>query len=316
MANSSTSNEVGNRQSLSLRRSQRSNTNLRRSDPTPNHVDNKIPSFQKDYQLNVNKAISKKLSVVKERVKDKKGHEIEIRLKVSAQKHDHAKAYQKYTINLYHSQSSALVNGPKADLFMETILPQIENYLSQNEDTICDMNNKITQVISHSNVVRNQTHDHDSDQTHTKGASFIDSPCHPITSKSDLDQEQEYLCPVCNGKADKDTKECESCDHWFHYRCVGLTKGKVNKIDPNVPYICNGCNENELYNDDRTSHLNLGILPPLAKAHENQPSGSSIKTSTTEVSKPNSSTMRKSNPILSNHSNQAESVNDQMSTKE
>ncbi|CAC5389909.1 unnamed protein product [Mytilus coruscus] len=192
MANSSTSNEVGNRQSLSLRRSQKSNTNLRRSDPTPNHVDNKIPTFQKDYQLNVNKAISKKLS----------------------------------------------------------------------------------------------------------------------------DQEQEYLCPVCNGKADKDTIECESCDHWFHYSCVGLTKGKVNKIDPNVPYICNGCNENELYNDDRTSHLNLGILSPLAKAHENQPSGSSIKTSTTEVSKPNLSTMRKSNPILSNHSNQAESVNDQMSTKE
>ncbi|CAC5422624.1 unnamed protein product [Mytilus coruscus] len=135
--------------------------------------------------------------------KRQKSHEREIRLKVSGEKNDNVKAYQKFTIN---SQSSALVNGPKADLFMENILPQIENYLTQNKEAISEMNTKISQAINNCSVVRNQSQHPDCNQTCTKGAPGIDSPYHLTTSKSDIDQdeEQEYLCSMyVMVKADK-----------------------------------------------------------------------------------------------------------------
>ncbi|CAG2185040.1 unnamed protein product [Mytilus edulis] len=49
---------------------------------------------------------------------------------------------------------------------------------------------------------------------------------------------------------------CEGCDEWYHYNCVGLTRADINKLDPNSPFICVSCNENDLYdpNSDNTIH--------------------------------------------------------------
>ncbi|CAC5394869.1 unnamed protein product [Mytilus coruscus] len=44
------------------------------------------------------------------------------------------------------------------------------------------------------------------------------------------------------------TIACESCDEWYYYTCVGLSKSEVNKLDPTLPFICWPCNENERYN--------------------------------------------------------------------
>ncbi|CAG2198635.1 TAF3 [Mytilus edulis] len=69
-------------------------------------------------------------------------------------------------------------------------------------------------------------------------------------------QEQKYTCPSCSEEASLNTIGCEGCDEWYHYNCVGLTRADINKLDPNSPFICVSCNENDLYdpNSDNTIH--------------------------------------------------------------
>ncbi|CAG2206309.1 unnamed protein product [Mytilus edulis] len=59
-----------------------------------------------------------------------------------------------------------------------------------------------------------------------------------------------------NEEASLNNIGCEGCDELYHYNCVGLTRADINKLDPNSPFICVSCNENDLYdpNSDNTIH--------------------------------------------------------------
>ncbi|VDI06284.1 Hypothetical predicted protein [Mytilus galloprovincialis] len=52
---------------------------------------------------------------------------------------------------------------------------------------------------------------------------------------------------MSKNRPDDDTIECEECNDWLHFECVGLTKTQVQKIDHSIPYICKQCIENQLY---------------------------------------------------------------------
>ena len=55
------------------------------------------------------------------------------------------------------------------------------------------------------------------------------------------------LCPNCDKEAGQNTICCEECDSWYHYDCLGLTPAEINKIDTDIPYICDNCNDNLIY---------------------------------------------------------------------
>jgi ribosomal protein L37AE/L43A len=62
-----------------------------------------------------------------------------------------------------------------------------------------------------------------------------------------LDQDMQYVCPICQQQANMNTIACEECDDWFHFECLGLTSKNIKKIEEEAPYICKECIENQLY---------------------------------------------------------------------
>lgn len=198
-------------------------------------------SFQTDYVVSSEKG------------KDNSQNEVELRYKIHNKRRDGSSGtYHKFTINVYNTTSSLLVNGPKIDIFTESILPIIEDHIVKNIGQVNAMNNHLNIAMSTRNAqeveinVENQLSCSD---TGTKGQtpeSAIALVRPNITPSASVDI--IYYCPACNEEANMNTIACESCDEWYHYTCVGLSKSEINKLDPSLPFICRPCNENELYN--------------------------------------------------------------------
>ncbi|XP_071149211.1 uncharacterized protein [Mytilus edulis] len=59
--------------------------------------------------------------------------------------------------------------------------------------------------------------------------------------------ENSYKCPICREESENNTIACEECNEWFHYTCLKLTEMEIRKIDPDIPYICDLCNDKALF---------------------------------------------------------------------
>ncbi|CAG2215871.1 unnamed protein product [Mytilus edulis] len=181
-----------------LRRSQRSNTNLMRQSLSPQK--NHASLVHKNYQLNPDVAISKKKNnclsapitcemkpksnfivkcntasfelvktklydilfshsfqtdyvVSSEKGKDNSQNEVELRYKIHNKRRDGSSGtYHKFTINVYNTTSSLLVNVPKIDIFTESILPIIEDHIVKNIGQVNAMNNHLNIAMSTKNA--------------------------------------------------------------------------------------------------------------------------------------------------------------------
>ena len=60
----------------------------------------------------------------------------------------------------------------------------------------------------------------------------------------------------------KKTFACDERNEWYHYSCLKLSQLEINKVDPNIPYICDLCNEELLFTapvvNNEQSDQNLG----------------------------------------------------------
>lgn len=82
--------------------------------------------------------------------------------------------------------------------------------------------------------------------------------------------ESKDICPVCQKHAEGDTIECEECDDWLHFECVGLTKAQVHKIDSDIPYICKQCIDDHLYQLPKDIDETI-VLETKQKNNEQEP---------------------------------------------
>jgi len=56
----------------------------------------------------------------------------------------------------------------------------------------------------------------------------------------------ETICLVCGGSTFVgETISCETCLHWYHFNCVGVTHNDDCVVKEDVPYFCPSCNEQE-----------------------------------------------------------------------
>jgi len=56
----------------------------------------------------------------------------------------------------------------------------------------------------------------------------------------------ETICLVCGGSTFVgETISCETCLHWYHFNCVGVTHSDDCVVKEDVPYFCPSCNEQE-----------------------------------------------------------------------
>ena len=58
--------------------------------------------------------------------------------------------------------------------------------------------------------------------------------------------ESEYICSVCQNKAEMNTIECEGCQEWFHAGCVDLSLGNMKafgSLKGKARWFCKTCDE-------------------------------------------------------------------------
>ena len=83
-----------------------------------------------------------------------------------------------------------------------------------------------------------------------------------MESTNDKEVNLFYRCPICREEAQEKTIACEECNEWYQYSCLKLSQLEINKIDPNIPYICDLCNEELLFTapdvNNEQSDQNLG----------------------------------------------------------
>ena len=54
-----------------------------------------------------------------------------------------------------------------------------------------------------------------------------------------------HPCPVCKYNCELDCILCDTCQNWFHYRCVSLSKTKFqNLASDESAYSCTLCKRN------------------------------------------------------------------------
>ena len=60
------------------------------------------------------------------------------------------------------------------------------------------------------------------------------------------ESESEYICSVCQNKAEINTIECEGCQEWFHAGCVDLSLGNMKafgSLKGKARWFCKTCDE-------------------------------------------------------------------------
>ena len=153
----------------------------------------------------------------------------------------------KYTVNLYHTRSSMMVNGRDAEAFTrahKVALGQILNI--QNLDSIDDeLHSILVRELDNIRV--------GSLSTNLKAKSVKDKEqavkILPLNGKttdhlSDCtpDMPPQFLCLHCGQSAHTNVIECSACTEWFHFDCEGMSLAESQAYDyAERDYICNIC---------------------------------------------------------------------------
>ena len=129
-----------------------------------------------------------------------------------------------FTLNMYHTQSSTLVNGKKEKLFCEELLPELIQATSMHGTDGRELNNIIRQQLNSLSGV---------------------TPA-----------ENSIECLICSKNCKTKAVFCESGNHWIHYRCERLAQHEITLIEASqLGYHCKSCS-NVASNDQSTLSLN------------------------------------------------------------
>ena len=159
--------------------------------------------------------------VTRENSKDKSGALMESRIKISNKRKDqNQKIYQKYSMNLYHTQSSMLINGRNLELFESDILSNIIQNIAHHHRDLDNANSCIGNIVKL--AIQDNNGDHETtlvktkirqpqDHCHTQQicvATAAVVACNPDTEEHQTETEHkehegsniEYSCPMCKSR--------------------------------------------------------------------------------------------------------------------
>ena len=183
---------------------------------------------------------------------DDKGVNVETRFKVVNRKADgNPRKLPKLTTNCYHTTSSMLINGSKVDFFAREGLLLLKNKLSLHCQKLDSLNAELESVMK-----AYQTGQQVGNQSQLMPKPAVDTDEYASEQNSSIDSVElnstTFYCPNCDQVAGQNTIACEECELWYHYGCVGLSLADVVKINTDIPYICDNCNDNQVYGEKST----------------------------------------------------------------
>ena len=211
--------------------------------------------------LETNDTIQSEFCVKTEEVVDKTGAKVELRYKLYQKKKDgEPGCYSKLTINLYHTTSRLLSNGPRLEIMTDVVLEKLLQQLRKKYSDIEIMDQQIQESIQLLNSVNNKDSNHslpleNAEKCVVPRSMSQPQICDDKTIKTCDEQyenvrTEDYVeCPICDEGAMSDVMQCEDCQMWFHYECIGIDKNRVEKIPESSPFICINCNNQQLYED-------------------------------------------------------------------
>lgn len=145
-----------------------------------------------------------------------------------------------YTINLYHTSSSLLVNGKDQAQFLERDLPKIlrssDEAAKATGMTIRSLNTYVKRVIADCR----------------EELSRLGGKCNTIAPDNrhqenippeDSIPEDNTRCTVCRKHCNTRAIFCTMGGHWIHYRCDRMSKPEIEAAEGNNSddYICKAC---------------------------------------------------------------------------
>ena len=197
-------------------------------------------------------------------VKDKQGMIVETQVRVFPKRPGKSHGHLKYTVNLYHTRSSLMVNGNEASSFTDDHKSAIGSMLNiQNLDTIDQGLHAIilkeldkiqfNPINSNPKCIKGtKTAITNADDTvSTRGAVSIhthkvDTTTHlPIGDRIDLTGQNDsaYICNHCDNPSSEQVIECSVCFNWYHYTCEGISEAdfEMHCMDEDSLYSCMSC---------------------------------------------------------------------------
>ena len=152
-----------------------------------------------------------------------------------------------YTINLYYTTSSMLVNGTNQEKFfsdLEHIIVKIKNTNSRLRINSEIMKTKLQQYLTDENSLKEKS----------KGLSRKNKSGQALVAKDSRLKENTYdqdvndsfwKCPTCSLSSETDSIGCDVCQNWFHFKCEKIDSKIL--APENNPYTCISCRNDQLH---------------------------------------------------------------------
>ena len=163
---------------------------------------------------------------------DKHGSIVEITYRITKS----ADGSHLYSVNMYHTKSSALVNGRHLEVFMEKELPAVLHLLKANKAALEKINKSYKNLLlEHQAAII----------TPPTTEAPDDSGGNEFENETALESaEATQLCLLCEKPCLHDGVWCDTCENWIHYECEGLADPTVIREleeDDNDQYECHSC---------------------------------------------------------------------------
>ena len=174
-----------------------------------------------------------------------------------------------YTLNLYPTRNTMLLNGKDIDRFMTDHLPAIHELMCKavNDEqlvSVANYNHILGTQLKEVLEQREMSRQSDSKQTRQTGTpdsspsriaptarstSSSVEPSQVMSSQANCsnDTSPNNMCPKCKRVLHSRGALCEAGNHWIHYHCDRLTEQEIKRLhnEPGFIYICKMCREKD-----------------------------------------------------------------------
>ena len=146
----------------------------------------------------------------------------------------HLKNNVGYTMNLYLTKCSLLINGKATMTFIDEHLPKIHEIMSHM--TVSGISVDI-QALNGLLAAQLQKVIND------KNSLSLKTPKPTKLCITETDETENINCQKCSRNCRKRAVQCDSCKWWIHYHCAKLEESEINNIENNrtFSYSCAKC---------------------------------------------------------------------------
>ena len=187
-------------------------------------------------------------------VKDKQSMIVESQIRVHRKRNGGGVGDHLYTVNLYHTRSSMMVNGSEADLFTQDHKVAIDSILNiSNLDTIdkelhAVLIRELDKIQINNHLIQQDCCDDSSlvamvPDRSPSGTSQLITDTMACTDIDDGQSATEDLCLHCEEGATDGVIQCSTCENWYHYMCEGMTEEEfvIYGEETDSIYVCRSC---------------------------------------------------------------------------